>query len=85
MNADPALPVSTTNGAGVFQKINSKSFPDDIREKFGYIIWSLHKTIPLFTKETYNSTKTEKFYSCFRSHLYLTGNFRTHQTSPGNS
>lgn len=65
MNADPALPVSTTKGAGVFQKINSKSFPDDIREKFGYIIWSLHKTIPLFTKETYNSTKTEKFYSCF--------------------
>ena len=34
MNADPALPVSTGNDAGVFQKLNSKSSPDEPRRSF---------------------------------------------------
>ena len=34
MNADPALPVSTGNDAGVFQKLNSKSSPDEPRRFF---------------------------------------------------
>ena len=29
MNADPSLSVSTGSGTGVFQKLNSKSFPDE--------------------------------------------------------
>ena len=55
MNADPALPVSKGNDAGSIQKVNSGSFPNENQGKFGYIIWSLHKTIPLFPKDTYNS------------------------------
>ena len=36
MYADPALPVSTANGAGTIQIINSKSSPDEPRAKFRF-------------------------------------------------
>ena len=75
MNADPALPVSKGNDAGSIQKVNSGSFPNENQGKFGYIIWSLHKTIPLFPKDTYNSTKQRIFAAAFRLHLHFTGNF----------
>ena len=34
MYADPVLPVSTANGAGVFHKLNSKESPDEPRRSF---------------------------------------------------
>ena len=43
MNADPALPVSKGNDAEVIQKINSGSFPDEIRGTFHHTALHIDK------------------------------------------
>ena len=82
MNADPSLPVSEGKNAGIIQKLNSKSFPDDIRgENISPRLLSEHYSLrsSSFGKPV---RKQEICASAFLTHLHLSEKLCLAQTLP---